>query len=52
MKKDFFVIDIPKDLDKKFRKKVEQEGKQYNLALEEAMILWIENTKKIKKKKS
>lgn len=41
MEKKPFVIEIPKDLDKKFREEVKRQGKQYNLSLEEAIRLWI-----------
>lgn len=46
MDKQMFGTIIPEDLDKEFREKVEKLGKKYNLALEEAMKLWIEESQK------
>lgn len=46
MKKDAFVVRIPKDLDEEFRKEVKRQGKQFNLSLEEAMKLWIADYQK------
>lgn len=46
MNKKPFVIEIPKDLDKKFREEVKKQGKQYNLSLEEAIRLWIKENEK------
>lgn len=43
MAKKVFVVEIPKKLDQEFRKQVKKQGKQFNLSLEEAMKLWIEN---------
>lgn len=46
MTKEPFSVKIPKELDKEFRKQVDLQNKKYNLALEEAMKLWIEKNKK------
>ena len=46
MKKDAFVVRIPKDLEEEFRKEVKRQGKQFNLSLEEAMKLWIADYQK------
>lgn len=46
MNKESFVIKIPKELDKQFRTKVKSQGKQFNLAMEEAMKLWLKKNKK------
>lgn len=46
MSKDVIVVKIPKKTDEKFRRKVEKQGKQYNLSLEEAMRLWLKEQNK------
>lgn len=45
MTKDPFVIELPEELDKEFRRIVEKQGKQYNLSLEEAIKFWLEENK-------
>ncbi|MBM7708828.1 hypothetical protein [Enterococcus lemanii] len=46
MEKKQLVVNIPKDLDEKFRLEVKKQGKKYNLSLEEALKLWLEKNKK------
>lgn len=46
MSKDVIVVKIPKNIDEKFRQKVKEQGKQYNLSLEEAMRLWLRKQSK------
>lgn len=46
MNKKTFVVEIPKELDVKFREEVRKQGKQYNLSMEEAIKLWLEENKK------
>lgn len=51
MSKITFGTIIPKKLEKEFRKTALSQGKQLNLALEEAMKLWLlQNTGKINTK--
>lgn len=46
MYKQIFSTIVPEDLNKEFRETVERQGKKYDLALEEAMKLWIETKEK------
>lgn len=41
MSKETFGTILPKELEEKFRDKALSQGKQLNLALEEAMKLWL-----------
>lgn len=41
MSKETFGTILPKELEKRFRDKALSQGKQLNLALEEAMKLWL-----------
>lgn len=51
MGKDRFTVKIKEEVDKEFRLKVKEQGKQFNLAMEEAMRLWTEKEKNKKNKK-